>query len=75
MVEADAVHIVPKGAEWVNVAVADARPVPKLNAQFECRAGSSHELSLVDTKAGVERAYVRQRGLPHPHNPDFFGLD
>ena len=63
------------GAEGMDVAVADARPVDELDAQLERGLGLGHELALVDADALVEEADVRQRGLAHADDADLARLD
>ncbi len=63
-----------KGAEGVDVALALASPVAKLDAQLVGRLGLAHEIGLVEAESGVEIPDVRDGRLANADDPDLGGF-
>src|SRR5258706_90073 len=66
---------VADGAEAVNVAVSDTRPVDELDAQLEGALSLPDEIGLVDLEHLVEQLQMRHGGFAHAHCADLLGFD
>ena len=75
MAEQHAVHPRAEQTKGVHVAVAQPRPVDKLDSQLEGGVGLPDEIGLVDTEEFVEQQDRRDRGLADAHRADRVGLD
>jgi len=66
---------VTEGAETVEVAIANARPIHEFDAELEGALRRADELGLVDFQQLVEQFQVRHRGFAHADGADLFGFD
>jgi hypothetical protein len=75
LVKGHAADRLTEGAEGVDVAVALAAPVAKLDAQLVGSLGLAHEVGLVEAQLGVESPDVRHGGFADADRADLGGLD
>ena len=75
MVKPDPVERAAKGTERVDVGIADAAKIAKLNTQFVSSIGGRHEFGLIDSESGNEGPQVWERRFADPDNPDLGRLD
>src|SRR6185369_3279432 len=70
MVKFDPQHVEAVEAERVDVAVADPRPVAKLDAELVGGVGRPDEITLVEAEQGVEQVDLRDRRFADADGPD-----
>src|SRR5688572_2769533 len=73
--ERRAFHVEAERSERVDVTIANAAPIAKLDAEFERRLRLADEIVLVDPEHAVEEADVGERGFADADDAHFLGFD
>src|SRR5207248_3994657 len=75
LMKGDALDVRAELTELMEVAMAAASPIVKLDAELEARLRGANEVTLVDTEDFVVELQGRNGRLPHTDRPDLIGLD
>src|SRR5258708_1282698 len=75
MLELDPAPRFAEGAERVDVTIARAIPVAKLDPELERRPGGAHELRLVEAEHVIELLDMRQGGFADANDANLIRFD
>src|SRR4051794_36827423 len=63
------------GAEWMNIAVADACPVHELDSELERGLCFCHQIAFINPESSIEKTDVGQRGFTNADRADLTRLN
>src|SRR5882724_1210949 len=75
MMKSNPAHVAAETAERMHIAVADPRPVNKLDAEFEGRAGGGHKMGFIDTQPFVKGADMGNGCFTDANDADGLGFN